>query len=374
MMRLLTTTILVMAAVYSAAITYSVPCLRDIVTTAGVKLPENLGESNVNDTLCSWNGKALRVCTDNHGIVCHVGYKLFPKEIISSGQYYRIFRFLERYSLELDLNVGKKPVSQRLSIDNITFTEGNPGMLKSINENSSINIDCIPRRFYKVVIGTAQGNVAITFPADCQLILGGNAIELESSLLERLNMQRSYTDDVLLSKWSDATSRNVSGMFLKDYGTYLSPSIGSTLYFRQHDGKTQLYNSSRNKQISVANILLSGISSSDIEMQLNLDRYGYQTDSITLTLRQFISFCHDDDAKVYIGIKKVNDTSLDGTLFIYNETLGYNHVVSFTAPYDIMYGKAGSIIRARMYAYIPLQNVTDKLFNTENYMKYDKYE
>lgn len=65
-----------------------------------------------------------------------------------------------------------------------------------------------------------------------------------------------------------------------------------------------------------------------------------------------------------MGIKSLSKEELSGTLFILNEDLAYNHVLSFKFPMCLLQGKDDAIA-AKVYAYIPLQNVTEKYF-TEN--------
>ena len=66
----------------------------------------------------------------------------------------------------------------------------------------------------------------------------------------------------------------------------------------------------------------------------------------------------------------VDDGAVTGTLFIYNEPLGYNHVLSFSFPTTLLSGSGGRV-EARLYAYIPLHNVTEKFFNQNNYRDYN---
>lgn len=117
-------------------------------------------------------------------------------------------------------------------------------------------------------------------------------------------------------------------------------------------------------------MMLTGVSSKDVPLHIVLDKYGYMTDTLDVTLKQFVSYCLSEGCKAYIGIKTVDDGAVTGTLFIYNEPLGYNHVLSFSFPTTLLSGSGGRV-EARLYAYIPLHNVTEKFFNQNIYRDYN---
>ena len=73
-----------------------------------------------------------------------------------------------------------------------------------------------------------------------------------------------------------------------------------------------------------------------------------------------------------MGIKTVSQKELSGTLFILNEPLAYNHVLSFRFPICLLQGK-DDVVDAKLYPYIPLQNIVEKYF-TDNIKDEYKYE
>lgn len=76
-----------------------------------------------------------------------------------------------------------------------------------------------------------------------------------------------------------------------------------------------------------------------IPMHLRIDKYGYKAEETDITLQQFIDYCKNEGCKLYFGIKTMNEKTLTGTLFAYNEKMAYNHVLSVSIPLNILDGK-----------------------------------
>lgn len=113
--------------------------------------------------------------------------------------------------------------------------------------------------------------------------------------------------------------------------------------------------------------MLTGYSPKQIPLDLVVDRYGYRHEKLHVTLQQMLAYFRSEDCRVYIGIKEKTNNQLTGTLFVLNEKLGYNHVIPFTFPLSLLSGDISAPLTAKVYAYIPLQNVTEKFFEITDY-------
>lgn len=364
---------LLTAAGQGVATPFSLPRIRDIANAVKLSVPSNIGANADNDSTWYWKGMRLRVCTDSQGTVCHIGYRLFGSGMMRTYPAPTVLRFLERYALEQDLGLDGKSNAQRMDVDNVLITNGTPALLRLIKDDTPFFINNIPRRMYKVSWTTEKGEVAITFPSDSQLLLGGNAVELETSLAERLPKQPEAADAELLLPWKNWIAPGTGNIRVADYGTYLSPLVGSKIYMVMRNSKWRPYFNLKHKVRTISNVMLTGVSRNDVPLHIVLDKYGDKTDTLDVTLKQFVSYCLSEGCKAYIGIKTVDESTLTGTLFIYNEPLGYNHVLSFSFPASLLSG-CGGRVEARLYAYIPLHNVTEKFFNQNNYQDYNHDE
>ena len=361
---------LLAAAGQGDAAPFSLPSISNIANAIKLTVPVNIGINADNDSTWSWKGARLRVCTDSQGTVCHIGYRLFGGGMMRNYPTPAVLRFLERYALEMGLSLDGKSAAQRMDVDNVVITSGTLSMFRLIKDDTPFEINNIPRRMYKVSWTTEKGLLTITFPSDCQLLFGGSAVELETSLAERLPKQPELSDAELLMPWKNRSTQGMNGIRVADYGTYLSPLVGSKVYLVIRNSEWRPYFNASNKVRTITNMMLTGVSSKDVPLHIVLDKYGYKTDTLDVTLKQFVSYCLSEGCKAYIGIKTVDESTLTGTLFIYNEPLGYNHVLSFSFPTTLLSGSGGRV-EARLYAYIPLHNVTEKFFNQNNYRDYN---
>jgi len=352
----------VFAALSCAATPYYSSRLSRIAKAVKLVLPDNLGGHVCLDTAGFYRNKALRVRTNALGDVCHIGYKLFHDDLMAANGKSPIFDFLERYFLELDLGLDGKTAAQRMDVDRVVLTKGTLGLMSAVDEQCPFSIEEVKRRMYRVTWTVRQKQLSLTFPADCQLFTGCDAIQLEEIIKRDVPRYKAEILGEIWDDWVNAKKSSSHDLQIWDNGTYLSESIYSKLYFATLDGKQMLYNSPKNVSISVGNIMQTGIFHTPIPMELIIDKYGYKVDTLKVMLPQFLAYCRAEGCKVFMGVKNISKETLSGTLFIYNEKMAYNHVLSFVFPIRVLSGEQGEI-HARLYGYIPLQNVTEKFFN-----------
>ena len=355
----------------SIAIPFHTKELQQIAASLALELPRAMPADSNNDSTWTYNGKMLRVCTNRFGEVSHIGYRLFGNETLRAQGSLYVLTFIERFFLALDLTRNLEEKLRKLELSNVVILKGELSQIKNIDALTPFNIEYIVRRGYRATwtMGDNQ-RLSISFPADCQLLLGCNAIELEEMIGRDLRRQKVATDD-MLAPWADAKETLTKDTKILDLGDYLSPLIGSKLYMtRQADGGWQVEQSSQNKTRSVCNTMLTGGIERDLPMQLVLDKYGHKADTYNISLQQFLTYCRKEQCRIYIGIKKIMPEMIEGTLFVTDEALAYNHVLSFSFPITLLETEVGKI-RARLYAYIPLQNVTEKFFEQNRYQKID---
>ena len=212
---------------------------------------------------------------------------------------------------------------------------------------------------YRLTWMIGDKELRITIPADCQLIIGADALELES-IVERdvPNFPADYTFNI---QCDDAKVSAAEGLKIVERGYYLNELIRADLYFVNKGGDMQLYCDKRNPSRSISNIMLTGQFAKPIPMKLTINKYGYKSSELNTTLQQFLAYCIEEGCTLYFGIKTSGDSRLTGTLFARNDALGYNHVMSVVFPTDIISG-GNSKVASTLYAYIPLHNVTEKFF------------
>ncbi len=302
-------------------------------------------------------GRPLHVVTNRWGEVAHVGYYLFPAGLRAS-QPSPVYDFLERYLLELDLP-SQLPRQMRLSLDKVTV-KGNPAAAAAFDGTESFGLSSELMRNYSVR-WSREGRelLSLNFPMDCQLLTGCNAIELEKNLARDLRRTEPLPPCATVAPRGELTA---SGATVICHGrTYLNELIRSDLYLRKSAGSYFLIEDAARPLQTIPNLMLAGPAGRDYRMDLSLDKYGYDAETFTVSLGQWQAFCREQGCELYFGVKTLSGGVLTGTLFAVNERMGYNHVLSVEFPVSLLQGGEGSI-RARLLAYIPLHNVSEKYF------------
>lgn len=200
-------------------------------------------------------------------------------------------------------------------------------------------------------------------PADYQLFTGANAIELEN-IFERdvCRLTSTLIADTLPSNWKYSNISRSDNLIIASNGNYLSDMIRSDLYLEKApEGKLVLLINESKPLQSVSNILLTGHSDKELPLELTIDKYGYRKTNIEITLQQFIIYCQQENCKLYLGIKTHTNETITATLFAVNSKMAYNHMISLTFPLSILHKGEGKI-KGKLYAYTPLQNITEKFF------------
>ena len=347
---------LVVAAASCSAATFKTRRLQQIALAVGVE-SMRIGKSC--DTLLAYRGRNLRIKSDITGNVSHIGYALFSEMDAERLKSSAMRDFVERYALELELSLDGRSAEERMDIDKVHISRGTWQMLRRIPTGRLADVEEINRRMYRITWKIGDKELRVTIPADCQLILGADALELES-IVERdvKNMPADYMFNI---QYDDANVSAAEGVKIVERGHYLNELIRADLYFVDKDGDVQLYCDKRNPSRSISNIMLTGQFAKSIPMKLTINKYGYKSSKLNTTLQQFIAYCVEEGCTLYFGIKTSGDDHITGTLFARNDALGFNHVMSVVFPTSIIDG-GNAIVESTLYAYIPLHNVTEKFF------------
>lgn len=346
----------------NAAPLFRTHCLEVLSKAVKIDLPDNIGENADNDSTWSFASKKLRIRTNAYGDISHIGYKLFDSNWARSYDAQPLLDFIERYALEQDVYIKEMDKAEETSKKHVTFLEGDASMLRLRTPEMPCTINEKERRGYSVAWGNANQKVSMIIPADYQLLIGANAIELEN-IFERdvRRLTNISITDMLPDAWKDSSISLSDSLIIASNGNYLSDMIRSDLYLQKISGKNCLLLDSSKPLQSVNNILLTGHFLKEIPLKLTIDKYGYVKTDIEISLQQFIIYCQQENCKLYLGIKTRTDEKITATLFAVNSKMAYNHMISLDFPLSIL-NKGKGNIKGTLYAYTPLQNITEKFF------------
>ena len=361
-------TILVMmisvsAFMAGAETSYSTKLLKRISEAMELKIPEHLKPDMTVDSVATFKDKTVRLRTNSFGDVSHIGYRLFDEALVENFSPSVVLDFIERYALELDALRGKIDLAETTSRRNIEFRSGSASLFRNITPLASVSIRHEERKRFEVDITDKNVNISMILPSDYQILSGANAIELEDIMVRNLlRSPNQLIPNTLPKEWEDAKNSYSGNFIIASYGNYLSDKIRSDIYLLKKDGIKALIIDSVRPTQSVKNILLTGCFDNIIPLELTVDKYGNSKEYISISLQQMIACFRSEGCKLYLGIKDSSNEFVDATLFAVNHLLAYNHMVSIKFPVSIIKG-GNDTVKGVLYAYTPLQNITDKFFN-----------
>lgn len=308
----------------------------------------------------SYSGHLLHVRVNQWNEIDHIGYRLFSTEVRTRNPL-PIYDFLERYFLELDLSEDIDK-SVRLAIDKVQLSNRDLNVIHQFDGSETLKIDMLNLKKYQVSWSKdGQEIQTITFDMDYQLLSGCNIVEAEEKLLKELQRHQPDSLNQASATFPEADSTNHL-YWQKDQGTYILDEIRHTLYYeRDETQKWKLVCDTLHPLWSTFNLMLSKEMSHNCYLETVVDLYGYNEKEILVSLKKWIDFCISQGCKSYLGIKTHTDETITGTVFIVNEKMGYNHMLSIELNKDIIATRKGNI-KSRLYAYIPLHNVSDDYF------------
>ncbi len=306
----------------------------------------------------AYNGRPLHVVTNAWGEVSHIGYCLFDPAL-SLVQPSPVYHFVERYALELDLpsEYGR---SLRLERDQV-HVKGDWGLLSRLDGSEEFVIDCRPYVKYRLC-WTRDGKelLSMSFNMECQLLTGCNTKEQESNLLR--DLKRTVPYDVALPELQEGVELTVADDFyIRHGGNYMNDRTRNDLYFMRKGNGWKLMEDATHPSQSVVNVLLTGQTDLDPQVELTLDKYGHETETVQISWKQWVAFCRAEGCEFYFGVKDRTEDFVSGTVFATNDKMGYNHMVNVTFPLSLLKNGNGRLT-GRLYAYIPLHNVSEKYF------------
>lgn len=342
---------------------YMVKCLQELSLAMKLSFPEKMEPNFDYDSQWKYKGKQLRVRTNSLGDISHIGYKLFDSDF-ANGFYARpLLDFIERYALEVEVDIPGIDKAERESRRNVKYIEGNSTMLSFLTPDVSLIINEQERRAFSVEWESKGRKVSMIVPANYQTLIGANAIELEQILRRDVaRLPRQLVSNEVPADWKGRKQFVSDDFMVAGYGNYLSDKIRSEIYLYKKGDKSSIIVEPSKPVQSVKNILLTGYFEKFIELDLKLDMYGYKKSDIRISLQQMLEYFRNEGCKLYIGIKSYDENNVEATLFAVNMSMAYNHTMSVTFPLSLI--KTGDgVVKGILYAYTPLQNVTKKFFN-----------
>ena len=311
----------------------------------------------------SYKGHPLAVRINKWGEIEHIGLKLFGnaiREVYPSP----VYDFLERYLLERNASPSDTEEGTKMLWDKVHFTVGYPSTALLIDSTAEFVDNHVDLKVYHVA-WAINGKVVlqISFDMDYQLLTGCTEIELEKSFIRSLNRfePKSYVSQRKVSFPKQGKE------FIRKGDFFITPLVRNDQYYTRHQNKWKLVMSANRPTQSISNLMLDANVTDSIKLKVIIDQYGYKKDTLISTYRQFIQLCLNEGCTPYYGLKEKINESYSGTVFLVNRQGGYLHLLSVTIPVNVINNPIESVVEGKLYTYIPLFNVSDKILNPQMY-------
>lgn len=372
--RMLLVCLLLVTALQAAAQTTRFACnnLQRLATT--LQEEHDMDGSRPHNARLGQNTVVL--AQDSLGQIDHIGFHIFPDYIVSENPS-PVYRFVERYLLELYLYPELPTPEQRLKEDKVTLRfpghEGEPlrqtiaNHLPRFGPQTSL-IVLTDNNCYSVSIYEANKPLLnIRFPIRYELLWGMNKKEAEAHFYPTLMFYRSPKPTAARPLPQTEQPRlipaDVDSCFILPGEFYQIESVNSDLCYRlQPDGRYFPLTDNHWPEASIRNLFLLPDLAQGITASVTQRLYSRRTQTFDIPLYRLLSFCQSTGCRPYVGIETADANYVTGTVVLLNPAFGYCHQLYFRAPKDILSSPKQYKLELELYAYVPTHNIKNLFY------------
>ena len=266
-----------------------------------------------------------------------------------------LYRFTEDYLNQL-LAMNEKEQSAKLKTDDIQIEYGGIDQLHLVSKETVLSMRAKNNRY---TVSFTNGNfklIQLSCPMSYQLITQKKLSELEKLFIEELSECKTKNGITNTQVNKNELKKTAPHLYVKKGSSYFLDAVNNDLYYLEKKGKLmQVYDPAYMVE-SICNMLISENTPCDVSLKLIVRQYGFKTDELKITLKQWITYCRNKKCDIYVGIEKIDNNGLKAYVFAVNEHFKYNHIMNVEVPYTLLEEKKGEI-RAEITIYIPTHNI-----------------
>lgn len=142
-------------------------------------------------------------------------------------------------------------------------------------------------------------------------------------------------------------------------GKYIFDEITSNTYYIKRGKSFQPLCDKHFPKETIANRLL--LSNNDMPkgiMSLKFQKYRYETDSVNIAFKQFVTFCKNEGYDAYVGIEHIDKKEINADVFIYNAENKWLHLIYITCPIEDV-SNEGLVANGYAWLFIPTSNLRE---------------
>ena len=312
----------------------------------------------------------LVVTQDSLGRIDHIGLALFPETIVRENPS-PVYRFVERYLLELYLRRELPTPEQRLQEDRVTLRfpahAGNSlrddiaRHLPRFDDRTSLLVLTDNHRYTVSIYRERKALFVMRFPIRYELLWGMNKVEAENGLYESLlRYQSPHPKPVppLAADVQTALRPAEDGCLMLPGDSYVIASVNSNRYYLEApDGSCRPVFGPDHMEASMRNLFLLPDLAADVTATVTQRLYGRRTRKFDVSLHHLLSFCRTEGCETYVGIETCTEERVTGTVVLLNPSYGYCHQLYFEADIGLLEHPDRHPLRLELYAYVPTHNI-----------------
>lgn len=249
--------------------------------------------------------------------------------------------------------LGETPEDDRLSI-----LQGEISDFKKINASTPYSIRNTNARTLTVEWEVDGHAVIVSLPVGYDTASGGlSRAEVENNFIAKLrdgSVRRlrfeGFSADTL-KPYSDS-------LYILPGESYQIDEINRNVYFSKGEkGFSPIWDAGM-LQESVADMFIyPSAVYDDVQLDLIVLKHEYgEKATLELPLNRLLAVCEQEGCIPYWGLEKREGEIIEGSLFLYNEWLGYDHVIKVEMnAADVINGRGK--VKARASLYVPTNNV-----------------
>lgn len=317
-------------------------------------------------TLCK--SKPVVIETNSQGVINHIGIKLFDRSVIEKHPSL-LYPFVERYLLELLMMPNNQDIMTKMKMERVKISsdihptlavkEGIQKICADFTSDLSFSIICRNNRYIFSFMDNHRDLLVMSFPVRYELIGGYTKLEAERSFYPDLLM---YKDAVYkpLNETELFVYKDSLYSFNEDY--YLTEDIISTSYYNKVDNTIVPVFSSDMLAESVYNLFNTSYDW-EVEAEVTQSMYGGKKLTYTIPLAKLTRFIGKQNCLIYTGIREYDKSAISGSFLAVNMELGYQHLMMFSFPKDLINNPKEHQVKIKMYSFIPIHNISSLFDN-----------
>lgn len=305
------------------------------------------------------------------GVISHIGFKLFDREVMEKHTT-PLYKFLERYMLELLLMGDDVDIYTRLKMDHVKITSEiypeaplKVGLQKIISDDTSNNSIYITSNVNEYTVSCFNGeelHVQIAFPMRHELVSGYSKVEAERLFYPQLlafMASEEGKDEFFVSEFDVMSYKdNLFCAFQESY--WLDDIVGTSYYKKVGDEYIPLFDSHYLME-SVYN-LFNAAHGLPIKAEITQSLYGDDNKlDFEVPVSELTRYLRNQNCRLYTGLKKSKGNEIQVTVLAVNAEFGYQHLLSCTIDKRMLSAPTEYNVKAKIYCYTPIHNISSLL-------------